>query len=205
MSRTRGLLTKNPLKVMKVIFRNSFVQIALNLFSITHTRSGSNDSIQENGSGPGNSTHNFKRKEFHPKREAEIEDARNSPVPKDYPALFEKLPSKRGRDIPVSVQVLVSGGKEAGVGTSHIVDVENELLSLSEESLGKKKAERPSERFDTNFLKRTSSKDKIFLKTQNMLSEDQKKVSRQKEVKPMEDLQASKSTKKRQESPKDQP
>ncbi|MBW0468072.1 hypothetical protein O181_007787 [Austropuccinia psidii MF-1] len=41
----------------------------------------------------------------------------------------EQFPTSRSIDIPVSVQELVYGGKEAGVGTSaQIFDMENELL-----------------------------------------------------------------------------
>ncbi|MBW0525335.1 hypothetical protein O181_065050 [Austropuccinia psidii MF-1] len=49
----------------------------------------------------------------------------------------ESFPAGRKRDIPVSVQELVYGGKEAVVGTSaKSLDRHNELLSSSEEVHG---------------------------------------------------------------------
>ncbi|MBW0574617.1 hypothetical protein O181_114332 [Austropuccinia psidii MF-1] len=45
---------------------------------MTPTRSGSNYSIQSNGSGPGNCSHKSKRQECQPRGEAQMEDARAS-------------------------------------------------------------------------------------------------------------------------------
>ncbi|MBW0583750.1 hypothetical protein O181_123465, partial [Austropuccinia psidii MF-1] len=81
---------------------------------MTPTRSGSNYSIQSNGSGPGNSSHNSKRQYCQPREEAQMEDARTS-TSSQRP---ESLPSGNNRDIPVSVQELVYGSEAEGVGTS---------------------------------------------------------------------------------------
>ncbi|MBW0525777.1 hypothetical protein O181_065492 [Austropuccinia psidii MF-1] len=45
---------------------------------MTPTRSGSNYSIQSNGSGPGHSSHKSKRQECQPRGEEQMEDARTS-------------------------------------------------------------------------------------------------------------------------------
>ncbi|MBW0507718.1 hypothetical protein O181_047433, partial [Austropuccinia psidii MF-1] len=68
------------------------------------------------------------------------------------------------RDIPVSVQELVYGGKAAGVGASaKSLDRHNELFSSSEESHGPRKDRRTSEGLDTHFLQGTSPKDKSLV------------------------------------------
>ncbi|MBW0519468.1 hypothetical protein O181_059183 [Austropuccinia psidii MF-1] len=104
---------------------------------MTPTRSGSNNSIQSNGSEPGYSSHKSKRQKCEPRGEAQMEDARTSTSFKRLASTFETLiespeaeitaipvvrpesfPAGNNRDIPVSVQELVYGGKTAGVGTS---------------------------------------------------------------------------------------
>ncbi|MBW0539201.1 hypothetical protein O181_078916 [Austropuccinia psidii MF-1] len=50
------------------------------------TRSGSNYSIQYNGYGPGHSSNNYKRQEFQPRGEAQIEDSRT-------PSSYQRLAS----------------------------------------------------------------------------------------------------------------
>ncbi|MBW0564493.1 hypothetical protein O181_104208 [Austropuccinia psidii MF-1] len=104
---------------------------------MTPNRSGSNCSIQSNGSGPGHSIHNSKRQEFQPRGEAQREDARTSTSSQRLVSTFDTLiespeafitaitavrpesfPSDSNRDITVSVQELLHGSKEAGVGTS---------------------------------------------------------------------------------------
>ncbi|MBW0476236.1 hypothetical protein O181_015951 [Austropuccinia psidii MF-1] len=65
----------------------------------------------------------------------------------------------RSGNIPVSVQELVYGGKEIGVGTSSKPLVrDSELLSSSEEVHGPREDLRPSEGLDTHVLQTTSPK-----------------------------------------------
>ncbi|MBW0551399.1 hypothetical protein O181_091114 [Austropuccinia psidii MF-1] len=76
----------------------------------------------------------------------------------------ESFPTGRHRDIPVSVQELVYGGKEARVGTSSkSLDRQNELLSSSEEVHGPRKYRRTSEGLDTHVLQGTSPTDKSIV------------------------------------------
>ncbi|MBW0467366.1 hypothetical protein O181_007081 [Austropuccinia psidii MF-1] len=97
---------------------------------MTPTRSGSNYSIQSNGSGAGNSSQKSKRHKCQPKGEAQMEDSQTF-TSSQRPELF---PTGNNRDKPVSVQELVCGSKAAGVGTSaNSLDRQNELISSSEE------------------------------------------------------------------------
>ncbi|MBW0492542.1 hypothetical protein O181_032257 [Austropuccinia psidii MF-1] len=116
---------------------------------MTPTRSGSNYSIQSNGSGPGNSSHKSKRQECQPRGEAQMEDASTSTSSQMLARTFNSLiespeaditaitvvkpePFQTGnnRNIPVSVRELVYGRKTTGVGTSeNSLDRHNELLS----------------------------------------------------------------------------
>ncbi|MBW0541161.1 hypothetical protein O181_080876 [Austropuccinia psidii MF-1] len=116
---------------------------------MTPNRSGRNYSIQSNGSVPGNSGHRYKRQECQPRVEAQMEDARTSTSSQMLASIFytiiesteaeitsfpiirpEPFPTGKNRDIPVSVQELVYGSKEAGVGTSaKSLDRNNELIS----------------------------------------------------------------------------
>ncbi|MBW0577370.1 hypothetical protein O181_117085 [Austropuccinia psidii MF-1] len=97
------------------------------------TRRGSNHSIKSNGSGTGNSSQKSKRQQFQPRGDVQMEDSRTSTsyqrlastfetpiespeadittIPVDRP---ESFPTGSNRDIPVSVQVLIYGGKAAG-------------------------------------------------------------------------------------------
>ncbi|MBW0576440.1 hypothetical protein O181_116155 [Austropuccinia psidii MF-1] len=144
------------------------------------TISGRNYSIQPNGSGPGHSSHNSKRQEYQPRGEAQMEDARTSTSSQSLASTFdtpikspeanitsipvfrpESFQEGNNRDIPVSVQELVYGGKAAGVGTSSkYLDRHNELLSSSEEVHGPRKDRGTSEGLDTHVLQRTSPTDK---------------------------------------------
>ncbi|MBW0577469.1 hypothetical protein O181_117184 [Austropuccinia psidii MF-1] len=73
----------------------------------------------------------------------------------------EPFPAGNNRDIPVSTQELVYGGKPAGVGTSaKSLDRNNELLSSSEEAYGPRKDRRTSAGLDTHFLQGKGSTDK---------------------------------------------
>ncbi|MBW0568534.1 hypothetical protein O181_108249 [Austropuccinia psidii MF-1] len=123
---------------------------------MTPTISGSNCSIKSNGSGPGHSSHKFKRQECQPRGEAKMEYFRTSTISQRLDRSFdtlleilgsemtailvvryEKITGRRSIDIPVSVKEMVYGGKEAGVGISeNIVDRDNEIISPSEEALG---------------------------------------------------------------------
>ncbi|MBW0542358.1 hypothetical protein O181_082073 [Austropuccinia psidii MF-1] len=117
---------------------------------MTPTRSGSNYSIQANGSGPGHSSHKSKRKECQPRGEAQMEDARPS--------------TSSQRDRPVSVQELIYGSKRARVGTSpKSLDRRHELISSSEEIYGARKDSQTSEGLDTHVLHRKSPTDKSLV------------------------------------------
>ncbi|MBW0573419.1 hypothetical protein O181_113134 [Austropuccinia psidii MF-1] len=78
------------------------------------------------------------------------------------------FPAGNNRDITVSVQELVYGGKAAGVGTSAKSLVRcNELLSSSEGFNGPRKDRRMSEGFDTHVLQGKSPTDKILVEKPN--------------------------------------
>ncbi|MBW0489510.1 hypothetical protein O181_029225 [Austropuccinia psidii MF-1] len=149
---------------------------------MTPTRSGSNFSIQSNGSGPGHSSHKSKRQECQPRGEAQMQDARTSTSSQRLSSNFEtliespeaditaiavrpeSLPTGSCRDIPVSVQKLVYGNKTAQVGTSpKSLDRHHELLSSSEEVDGARKDRGTSEGLDTHVLQRTSPTDKSLV------------------------------------------
>ncbi|MBW0489932.1 hypothetical protein O181_029647 [Austropuccinia psidii MF-1] len=150
---------------------------------MTPTRSGSNSSIQSNGSGPGNSSHKSKGQDCQPRGEAQMEDARTSTTYQRLASTFDTLieikeadittipvvrpepfPTGNNRNIPVSVPELFYGGKEEGVGTSaKYLDRRNELLSLTEEVHEPKKDRGSSEGMDTHVLQSTIPKDKGFV------------------------------------------
>ncbi|MBW0493541.1 hypothetical protein O181_033256 [Austropuccinia psidii MF-1] len=143
---------------------------------MTPTGSGSNYSIKSNGSGPGNSSHKSKGPDCQPRGEAQMEDARTSTSSQWLASTFETLiespeaeiaaipvvrpesfTTGNNRNIPVSIQELVHGGKAAGVGTSaKSLDSHNELISSSEKVHGPRKERGSSEGFDTHVLQRTS-------------------------------------------------
>ncbi|MBW0506459.1 hypothetical protein O181_046174 [Austropuccinia psidii MF-1] len=76
----------------------------------------------------------------------------------------EPFPTGNNRNIPVSVQELVYGVKEEGVGTSgKYLDRHNELISSIEEAHGPRKGRGPSEGLDTHVLQRTSPTDKSLV------------------------------------------
>ncbi|MBW0575243.1 hypothetical protein O181_114958 [Austropuccinia psidii MF-1] len=126
---------------------------------MTPTRSGSNYSIQSNGSGPGHSSHKSKRQECRSRGEAQMEDARNSTsyqrLPRTFDTLIESpeaeinaiavftpesISTGNKRDILVSVQELVYGGKAERVGTSpKSLHRHHELISSSKELHGARK------------------------------------------------------------------
>ncbi|MBW0571882.1 hypothetical protein O181_111597 [Austropuccinia psidii MF-1] len=76
----------------------------------------------------------------------------------------ESFPAGSNRDIPVSVQELVYGGKAAGLETSaKSLDRNNELLSSSEEVNGPRKDRRTSEGLKTHVLQGTSPTNKSLV------------------------------------------
>ncbi|MBW0476548.1 hypothetical protein O181_016263 [Austropuccinia psidii MF-1] len=147
---------------------------------MTPTRSGSNYYLQLNGYGPGNKS---KGQDCHPRGEAQMENARTSTSTQRLSSTFDTLiesseaditsipvvrpetfPTGKNRNIPVSLQELVYGGKAAGVGTSpKSLDRHHELISSSEEALGARKDRGTSEGLDTHVLQRTCSTDKSFV------------------------------------------
>ncbi|MBW0500901.1 hypothetical protein O181_040616 [Austropuccinia psidii MF-1] len=105
----------------------------------------------------------------------------------------EPSPTGRNRDMPVSVQELVYGGKAAGVGTSaKSLDRHNELLSSSEEVMGPEQTEEFLRGWKPMSCKGQVQEIKAWLKNQSMLSEDQKKkLAQGKDNSPVEAPQAS--------------
>ncbi|MBW0573438.1 hypothetical protein O181_113153 [Austropuccinia psidii MF-1] len=150
---------------------------------MTPTRSGSNYSIQSNGSGPGHSRHKSKRQECQLRGEAQMQDARTSTSSQRLASTFipliespeayitdiavvrpESLSTGNNRDIPVSVQELVYAIKTARVGTSpKSLDRNHELISSSEEVHRSRKDRRTSVGLDTHVLQRTSQTDKSLV------------------------------------------
>ncbi|MBW0592696.1 hypothetical protein O181_132411 [Austropuccinia psidii MF-1] len=150
---------------------------------MTPTISGRNYSIQSNGSGPGHSTQKYKIQECQPRGEAQMEDYRTSTSSQKLASIFDTLieipeaditaipvfrpesfPTGRNRDIPVSVQELVYGGKATGVGSSpKSLDRKNQLLSLNEEVHGHRKDRRTSEGLDTHVFQGTSLTDRSLV------------------------------------------
>ncbi|MBW0571822.1 hypothetical protein O181_111537 [Austropuccinia psidii MF-1] len=150
---------------------------------MTPTRSGSNSSIQSNGSGPGHSSHK------------------------------SKIPECSGRDIPVAVQKLVYGSKTAQVGTSpKSLYKHHELISSSEEADGARKDRGTSEGLDTHVLQRTSPTDKSFVeKPKNVITGSEEEVGPRQGQHPSgsfpsihQQNSASTSAKQAQANPKDQ-
>ncbi|MBW0556415.1 hypothetical protein O181_096130 [Austropuccinia psidii MF-1] len=150
---------------------------------MTPTRSGSDYSIQSNGSGPGHSSRKSKGQDCKPRGEAQMEDARASTSSQRLASTFDTLiespeayitaipdvrpesfPTGNNRNIPVSIQELLDGGKAAGVGASaKSLHRHNDLISSSEEVHGPRKDRGSSEGLETHDLQRTSTTDKIFV------------------------------------------
>ncbi|MBW0534874.1 hypothetical protein O181_074589 [Austropuccinia psidii MF-1] len=146
---------------------------------MTPTRSGSNYSIQSNGSGPGHSIHKSKGQDCQPRGEAQMEDATASTSLQRLARTFDNLIEGPEADISAILAA-------AGVGTSSKpLDRHNELISSNEEVHGPRKDRGSSEGLDTHVFQRTSPTDKS-------LSEDQKrKLAQGKGNSPVEDSQAS--------------
>ncbi|MBW0506759.1 hypothetical protein O181_046474 [Austropuccinia psidii MF-1] len=150
---------------------------------MTPAISGSNHSIQSNGSGPGYSIHKSKRQECQPRGESQMKNSRTSTSSQRLASTFdtliespeaeitaiavvrpELLSTGNNRDIPVSVQVLVYGSKTERVETSpKSLDRHHELIYSSEEVHGARKDRGTSEGLDTNVLQKTSPTDKILV------------------------------------------
>ncbi|MBW0555753.1 hypothetical protein O181_095468 [Austropuccinia psidii MF-1] len=148
-------------------------------------RSGSNYSIQSNGSRPGHSNHKSKTQECQPRGESQMEDARTSTsfqrLASTFDTLIESpeaditainvvrpgsLSTDNNRDIPVSVQELAYSGKTR-VGTSpKSLDRNHELISSSGEVHGARKARGTSEGLDTHVFQRASPTEKAWFKRQ---------------------------------------
>ncbi|MBW0587956.1 hypothetical protein O181_127671 [Austropuccinia psidii MF-1] len=96
------------------------------------------------------------------------------------------IPKGTNRDIPVSLQELVYGGKAAGVGTSaKSVDRHNELLYSSEEVNGPKEDRRTSEGLDTHVMQGTSPTDKSLVeKPKHVVRGPEEEVGPRKEQQP---------------------
>ncbi|MBW0560704.1 hypothetical protein O181_100419 [Austropuccinia psidii MF-1] len=172
---------------------------------MTPTRSGSNYSIQSNGSGPGHSSHKSKRQEFQLRGEAQMENSRTSTSSQRLASTFdtliespqaditaiaverpESLSTGNNRDIPVSVQELVYGSKTERVGTScKSLDKHHELISSSEEVHGARKDRGTSEGLDTHVLQRTSPTDKILVeKLEHVIRRPEEKIGSRKGKQP---------------------
>ncbi|MBW0534565.1 hypothetical protein O181_074280 [Austropuccinia psidii MF-1] len=94
----------------------------------------------------------------------ESPEANTTPIPLFRP---ESFPTGSNRDIPVSVQELVYGGKAEGVGPSaKSLHRHNEVLSSSEEFHGPRKDRRTSEGLDTHVLQGTSPTDTSLVQNQ---------------------------------------
>ncbi|MBW0461990.1 hypothetical protein O181_001705 [Austropuccinia psidii MF-1] len=119
---------------------------------------------------------NTKDKNFSPEERHKWRLKELPPVPK----------GSRSRDIPVSVQDLVHGGKKARMETSSKpLDGDNELIYSIEGALRPIRDRGPSERLDSNFCQRESQTDKIpFGKPKNIIRGSEKVVGPKEGKKP---------------------
>ncbi|MBW0515576.1 hypothetical protein O181_055291 [Austropuccinia psidii MF-1] len=144
------------------------------------TRSESNYSIQQNGSGPVQQSHKSKRPECQPRAEAQMEDSIASTGSQRLESTFDTLlesqeaeitaipvvrpessPTGNSGDLPVSVNELVYGGKGEGVGTfSKSLNRNLELISSSKGAVGPREDGGPSAGFENHVLQRKNQKDK---------------------------------------------
>ncbi|MBW0568065.1 hypothetical protein O181_107780 [Austropuccinia psidii MF-1] len=100
----------------------------------------------------------------------------------------EPFPTGNNRNIPVSVQELVYGRKEAGVGTSaKSLDRHNQLISSSEEVHGPRKDIGSSEGLNTHVLQRKSLTDKSLVeKPKHVVTGPEEEVGPRKGQQPSE-------------------
>ncbi|MBW0509910.1 hypothetical protein O181_049625 [Austropuccinia psidii MF-1] len=98
----------------------------------------------------------------------------------------ESFPTGNNRNIPVSVQELVYGGKAAGVRTSaKYLNRNKELIPSSEEVHGPRKDRGSSEGLDTHVLQRTCPTDKILVeKPKNVVRRPEEEVGPRKVKQP---------------------
>ncbi|MBW0589704.1 hypothetical protein O181_129419 [Austropuccinia psidii MF-1] len=199
---------------------------------MTPTRSGSNYSIQSNGSGPGHSSHKSKRQECLPRGEAQMEDGRTSPSSQRLAINFEPLiespeaditaiavrpepfPTGNCGNLSIPMEELVPGLKATRVGTSpQSLDRHHELLSSSEEVHGARKDRRSSDGLDTHVCQRTSPTDKSLVeKPKHVIRGSEEEIGPRQGKQPSgsspsihQQKSASTSAKQAQASPKDQP
>ncbi|MBW0544106.1 hypothetical protein O181_083821 [Austropuccinia psidii MF-1] len=200
---------------------------------MTPTRSGSNYSIQSNGSGPAHSCHKSKRHECQPRGEAQMEDARTSSSSQRLASTFdthidspeaditaiavvrpELLSTDNNRDLSVPLQELVDRSKTAKVGASpKSLDRHHELISSGEEVHGAIKDRVISEGLDTHVLQRKSPTDKSLVeKPKHVIRGPEEEVGSREGKQPSgsspslhKQKYASTSAKQAQENPKDKP
>ncbi|MBW0579353.1 hypothetical protein O181_119068 [Austropuccinia psidii MF-1] len=199
---------------------------------MTPSRSGSNYSIQSNGSGPGHSSHKSKRQGFQHRGEAQMEDSRTSTNYQRLASTFdtliespeaeitaisvrpELLSTGNNRDIRLSVQELVYGSKTERGGTSpKSLDRHLELISSSEEINGGRKDRGTSEGLDTHFLQSASPTGKSLVEKPNhVIRGPEEEVGPRQGNHPSgsssslhQQISASTSSQQAQENPKDQP
>ncbi|MBW0533026.1 hypothetical protein O181_072741 [Austropuccinia psidii MF-1] len=106
----------------------------------------------------------------------EIPEADIAAIPVVRP---ESFPAGSNRNLPVSVQELVYGGKAEGLGTSSkSLDRLNELLSSGEEVHGPSKERRTSEGLDTHVMQGTSPTDESLVeKSKHVVRGPEEEVS----------------------------
>ncbi|MBW0476542.1 hypothetical protein O181_016257 [Austropuccinia psidii MF-1] len=91
----------------------------------------------------------------------EIQEADITAIPVVRP---ESCPTGNNRNIQVSLQKLIFGGKSGGLGTSaKYLDKKNELISSSEGVHGPRKDRESSKGLNTHFLQSTNPTDKSLV------------------------------------------
>ncbi|MBW0579822.1 hypothetical protein O181_119537 [Austropuccinia psidii MF-1] len=172
---------------------------------MTPTRSGSNYSIQSNGSGPGNPSH--KRQEGQPRGEAQMEDSRTSTRSQRLASTFETLIESPVADITA----IAVRPESLPTGSIRDIAVNHELIFSSEEAHGARKDRGTSEGLDTHVLQRTSTTDKSLVeKPKHVIRGSEKEVGPRQGQNPSgsspsihQQNSMSTSSKEAQENPKD--
>ncbi|MBW0523781.1 hypothetical protein O181_063496 [Austropuccinia psidii MF-1] len=113
---------------------------------MTPTRSGSNYSIQCNGSGPGHSSHKFKRQECQPRGEAQMEDARTSTSSQRHHELISSSEEVHGarKDRRTSEGLDTHVLKRTSTTDKHLVKKPKHAIIGSEEEVGPRQVQHPS-------------------------------------------------------------
>ncbi|MBW0531974.1 hypothetical protein O181_071689 [Austropuccinia psidii MF-1] len=158
---------------------------------MTPARSGSNYSIQSNESGQGNSSHNPKRQECHPRGDAQMEDSNSSTSSNRLASSFDTL-----IESPEAEITTISVVRPESISTSgnfpKSLDRHHELISSSEIFHGARKYRGTSEGLDTHVLQRTSPKYKILVeKPENYIRGPAEEIGLRKEKQPSGSSQAS--------------